>query len=122
MSAVSFCRAKGAGSRGSTCSFAVISPSRSEGGYLRFSNREKWLTSFAVKKKYVTLLGGLRHRIHVLAAAFHGNEGRRRRRVAIPDVVMDELEMPDPFARRSIERDQAIGKQIVSNSVCSIKI
>ena len=41
----------------------------------------------------------------------------RRRKIAIPQIVMHALKMPDALAGVGVEREQAIGEEIVAEAV-----
>src|SRR5580704_6585352 len=45
-----------------------------------------------------------------------------RRKVAVPNVMVDGLKMPDAFAGFGVQREQAIGEKIRANTVHAIKI
>jgi len=49
-------------------------------------------------------------------------DNRGRRKIPVPEIVMHGLEMPDPFPRVRVQRDQAIGVKIVAKAVAPIKI
>ena len=46
----------------------------------------------------------------------------RRGDVPVPDVVMDQLEVPDALAGARVEADQAIGEEIVAGAVAAVEI
>ena len=52
----------------------------------------------------------------------NGEKHRGRREIAIPDIVMHALEMPQPLARFGVERDQAVGEEIVTDTIRTVKI
>ena len=49
-------------------------------------------------------------------------ENRRAGKVPIPHVMMDGLEVPDPFARVEVDRDQAVGEQVIAVSMAAVII
>ena len=49
-------------------------------------------------------------------------ENRRARQVPIPHIMMNGLKVPDPLTRMEIERDEAIGEQIVSVPVTAVVV
>ena len=58
-----------------------------------------------VKKENVPVLGGLSHGIDHMAVVHDGYQTRRRRKVAIPQIVPHILEMPDTLPCFGIERE-----------------
>ena len=70
----------------------------------------------------MTGLGDLGDRVHGFAAAFDGQQIWRRGRVAIPEVVMNELIMPETFAGGGVEGEQAVGEKILSKAIAAPEI
>src|SRR6266567_145670 len=85
-------------------------------------DREKRLTREAVEQVDESLLRGLCNRVNRMAAALDGEQHRRRRKIAVPNVVVNSLKMPEALAGARIDGDKAIGKQVVANAVRAIKI
>ena len=52
----------------------------------------------------------------------HGEKDGRGRKIAIPKIVVDALEMPDTFAGLSVESDEAIGKEVVAHAIGPVEI
>ena len=71
----------------------------------------------SIEQKQEALLGGLRHGVDRPAVTLHRDERRRRWKIPVPQVVLDRLEMPDPFARFRVEGEQRIGEEIVAESI-----
>ena len=42
--------------------------------------------------------------------------------VDVPDVVMDHLEVPQALARARVERDDAVGEQVVAMTIAAIEV
>ena len=75
-----------------------------------FLDREQGRAGLAIEQEDVAGLGGLRDGIARLAVVHHRHEHRRRRQVAIPHVVVDELVMPDALAGGGVQHEQAVGE------------
>ena len=67
-------------------------------------------------------LGRLRDRVDPLAVAFDGHEVRRRGEIAIPQIVVDGLEMPESLARPRIEREQRVRIEVVARTISAPEI
>src|SRR6266567_8426202 len=76
----------------------------------------------AVKKIDESLLRGLRDRGYIFSVALHSHEGRRCGKIAVPEVVPDTLEVPDPLTGFGVQRDQTVGEEIVANAVGRVEI
>ena len=61
--------------------------------------------------------GDLRDGVDRATAVTHRDQIRGRREVAIPNVVPDELEMPDALACLRLEHDERVGEQVVAHAV-----
>ncbi len=70
------------------------------------------LTARAVEEEDEARLGDLRDGIDALPGARDGHEVRRGRKVAVPDVVMHGLEVPDPTPGGRVEREERVGVQV----------
>src|SRR5882724_11743575 len=57
-----------------------------------------------------------------MAAALDSEQNGRRRKIAVPNVVVNCLKMPEALAGARIDGDKAIGKQVVASAVRAIKI
>ncbi len=67
-------------------------------------------------------LRDLRNGVDLLAVARHGDEARCGREIQIPDIVFDPLKMPDALTGSRIQRQHAVGEQIVADAVRAIEI
>ena len=76
----------------------------------------------AVEQKGVPRLGDLRHGVDRLAVALHRDQHGRGRQVTIPQVVLEHLIVPQPLSRVGIERDDAVGVQVVAQSVGAVEV
>ena len=85
-------------------------------------DREQWRARLAIEHEDVAVLGGLRHRVDLPAVATDRDQRGGRREVAIPDVVMHRLEVPDATSRRGIERQQAVREQVVADAVGPVEV
>ena len=85
-------------------------------------NWKQWLTVGAIKDKDVAVLGRLRDGVNRAAVAFDRDETGRRRRIAIPDVVPHDLKVPDTLAGLRVERDEAVGVEVVAKPVAAVEI
>src|SRR5882724_9770709 len=85
-------------------------------------DREKRLTREAVEQVDESLLRGLCNRVNRMAAALDSEQNGWRRKIAVPNVVVNSLKMPETLAGARIDGDKAIGKQVVASAVRAIKI
>ena len=85
-------------------------------------NGKERLSVASIKEKEKALLGGLRHRVHTMAIAIYCDERRRRREVAVPDVMMHTLKVPKALPGFCIERKQGVGEKIVANAIRTVEI
>ncbi len=75
-----------------------------------FLNGKERLTAGTIKQVEITLLGGLCDRIDTVAVAFYREQGGRRGKITIPDVVMHSLKVPKALAGFCVEGQQRVGK------------
>src|SRR5207244_7252910 len=75
-----------------------------------------------IEQEHVARLGELRDRVDHSAVTTARCQVRRWRQVPIPDVVADELEMPNALAGPRLERDEGVGEQVVSRAVSPIVV
>ena len=85
-------------------------------------NRKERLSGHAVKDKKIALLGSLRQCLHRPTVPLQIEQYRRRREIAVPQVVMHTLKIPQPFARLSIQRQQRIGVEVVARAVVAVEV
>src|SRR5579864_6130074 len=83
---------------------------------------EQRLAVVALENKDHAGLGDLSDGIHQLAVSHHGYQVRGRGKVAIPEIVLHGLKMPDALAGRGLQSDQRVGEQIVAQTVGSVEI
>ncbi len=114
---MSCCRAKGAGSKRKGLGGRGYLSGNVAGRIARLLDRKERIAIRPVEEVDESLLGCLRNRIDLHAVALDGEERGRGGEIAIPDVVVNALEMPDALAGGGIESQQGIGKQIVANAV-----
>ena len=76
----------------------------------------------AIEQIDEALFGGLRDGVDGLAVALDGEQNGRRREVAVPEVVMHGLKMPEAFAGSGVECEQAIGVEVVAGAVGAVEI
>ena len=87
----------------------------------RFHRKER-LAGNAVKQVEPALLAGLRDGVDLLAVAVDGDQGRRGGEVAIPDVMLDGLEVPQALPGARVEGDEGIGEEVVAEAVGSVEV
>src|SRR5262249_8184634 len=80
-------------------------------GYGRFLDIEQRLARYAIEYKREAGLGYLSYRWDKAPVAPYFDQIGLRGNIVIPEVVMHCLKMPDPLARRGVERDQGIAEQ-----------
>ena len=80
----------------------MTSPSASEVGTSWYSIGKAEFAGFAVEYEHVPRFSGLRHSVHQRAAAVHRDEAGGSRKVAIPEVVLDRLKVPDALPGGSL--------------------
>jgi len=64
----------------------------------------------------------LRYRGNFFSVALDGEERGRRREVAVPNIVVDSLKMPDSFAGLGIHVNQSIYEEIVTDAISAVEI
>src|SRR6476469_5812267 len=77
-----------------------------------FFYREQRFAGFAVEQEYKPLLRRLRYGINQLAVARYGYEVWWCRWIAVENIMMHKLKMPDALAGAGVERQQAVGKEV----------
>ena len=86
------------------------------GRHRPFDDFENRFAGFPIQQKQVAGLGGEGHGRRTVLQL---EQARRRRRVVIPQVMMNRLEMPDVFAGMQIHGNDGIGVQVVSRPVAA---
>ncbi len=92
------------------------------GGILVILDRKKRRSIGSIEEIHKTLFRRLRHRVNVFAIALHREQHGRGGKIPVPDIMTDCLKMPDPLPRLRLQRDQAIGEQIIADPVSAVKI
>jgi hypothetical protein len=68
-----------------------------------------------------SLLAGLGHGVDAHPIVLNGDQCRRRREVAVPDIVVDTLRVPDSLTGICIDGDQCVGEKVDADPVSAIK-
>ena len=76
----------------------------------------------AVEDEKLAELGGLYGNIHVLAANLNGPEGGRAGKVAVPQIVVHHLVVPNALTGSGIERNDAIGEKVRAQALAAVEI
>ena len=84
--------------------------------------REERLAGPSVQHVDVAEFRDLRDRIDAAAVPGDGDQIRRGGKVPVPDVVFDALEMPQALAGARVERQDAVGEQVVAVAVDAIEV
>ncbi len=87
-----------------------------------FLHREQRRAGLAIQHEHVAVLGELRYGLHRLAVAHHGDQVRRRRQVPVPQIVLDDLVVPDALAGARVECQHRIGEQVVAVTIDAVPI
>src|SRR5581483_11086711 len=87
-----------------------------------FVNRKERLARVAIEEIEVSLLRNLGESFDSFAVFMQRVQRRRRRKIAIPDVVVDTLKVPQQLSRRGIEREYAVGVKIVADAVAAVEV
>ena len=80
------------------------------------------LAGLAVEHEDVGRLGDLGHDVAPPAVLDDGQQVGGRREVAVPDVVVHRLEMPDPLAGRRVEGEQGVGEEVGAHAVAAVEV
>ena len=83
---------------------------------------EKGLAGHAVEQEDVAGLRHLRDGVNRLAVVGDRDQVRIDRQVVVPQVMMERLEVPDALFRPGVERDGAVGEEIVALPVASVEV
>ena len=95
------------------------------GAALRHSallDRPDRLPRVAVQHEHKALLGRLDHEVALTIASIDPCQGRLRRQIIVPDIVMHGLERPDQFAGLAFERDNRISMFVIAEPLAAPKI
>ena len=85
-------------------------------------DRNERLAADAVKEIDVALLCDLRESGNRLTVLLRGVECGCGREVAIPDVVMDALEVPEEFAGFGVKGEDRVGVKVVADPVATVEV
>ena len=88
----------------------------------RFRYRPNWLSVCSVENIGKRLLPGLRNSLDRPSVDIDVDQDRRRRHVVVPDVVMNQLLVPDPFTCLDIDTHQRIREEIRAGPVAAIEV
>ena len=83
---------------------------------------EQWASRDTVEHEDEAGLGDLRDGGDLAAVADDGHEVRLRGQVPIPQVMVDGLEMPTPFAGTAVEGNDAIAEQVGALAVAAVEV
>ena len=92
---------------------------------LRYRSLLDWkerLAGLAVEDEDEPHLGCLGDGGNFPPVASHGDQGRLRRNVVVPDVVVHDLEVPDYLAARGAQRDDRVRVAIVSAPLAAVEV
>ena len=79
-------------------------------------DRPQRLAGHAIEDIEEAGLARVRDGVDLPAVVPHGDELRRRDVVEVPEVVMDGLEVPQPLAGLRVEREQAVGEEVLADA------
>ena len=91
-------------------------------GHRMFLDFEQGVSRSAVEQEQKPGLGGECDRLDRTAVSHHLDEGRLRRQIPVPDVVMDRLEVPAAAARFAVQRHKAVAEQIGTGAVATVEV
>ena len=87
-----------------------------------FIDRKDGCSGLPVEHIDIALLSDLSDRIDLFPVAADGDQVGWCGQVAVPDIMMHELIMPDALAGIGVQRQQTVGEEVVALSVSSVKI
>ena len=90
--------------------------------HLAHLDRKQRRARVAIEHVRVAVLRDLRDGVDRAAIAAHGHQIRRRGEIPVPDVVPDALEVPDVLARPRVEREHAVGEEVVAVTSDAVEI
>ena len=80
------------------------------------------LAGLPVEHEDVGRLGDLGHHVAPPAVVDDGEQVGGRREVAVPDVVVHGLEVPDALAGRGVEGEQGVGEEVGAHAVAAVEV
>src|SRR6185437_16902110 len=97
-------------------------PGQSVLGNRFFFDREYGLPVCTVEHKNKPMFGDLRYGINCFSIMFYGDQVWVGREVAVPQIVVYYLVVPDIFPGGSIQGDQAVGIQVSALTFGAVKV
>ena len=91
-------------------------------GYGTLLDREERISGSAIEEEYEATLSDLGDGVDQSATASHRHKIGSSRQIAIPEVVVDCLEVPDAFTRSGVERQQCVGEQVCAKTIAPVEI
>src|SRR5262245_52201823 len=85
-------------------------------------NGPKRLAGLTVKHEQETMFRRLRNDVDTLAVMTDGQKLRSSRQIIVPQIVMNQLIVPETLAGLGIQSNEAVCKEIVSLSVAAVKV
>ena len=116
------CRSKGAGLVGMGCVGAVHSPGTSDLGTAVSSIGQMGSPVLTIENVCERLFGELRHDFTRLSVHDDVGQDGVRRDIEVPDVMVDDLVVPDSLTSRRIQRHQRRREQIQARAVTPIRV
>ena len=101
---------------------AVRSPGTSERGNGPLFDRPDGPAGGAIEDERERLLRELHDRLDRLSVDADVGEDRRGRQVVVPQVVVDDLIVPDPFAGRAPDAHERVGEDVVAKPVPAVHV
>ena len=87
-----------------------------------FGDRPNRFSRDPVKYVEPALLSGLSHDLALAAVDRDVHQQRRRRNVMVPDRMVYELEMPQPFTAFQIDRNEGFGEEVVAQPIAAVLV
>jgi hypothetical protein len=115
-------RENGSGQVGNGWVGEACSPGTSEAGTGRSSIGQTGSPVRRSKANTKPCLVGLHHRRDRLAVLGDGHQLGSVGQVVVPQVVVNDLEVPQPLAGARVEREQRVAEQVVARPVAAVEI
>src|SRR6185312_6921006 len=87
-----------------------------------FFDRPQRLAGEPIEDEHRSELGALRHGLDRFAIVFDREEFRGDWQVVVPEVVVNDLEMPEALAGARVERQQRIAEEVVALAIGTIEV
>ena len=91
-------------------------------GHRRLDNWPNRFACFSIKDEQKTLLGDLHQCLDRLTFHLNINQIWSSGQIVIPNIVVHSLEVPDSLAGLAVQRDDTVGKKIVTATPPTIVI